>query len=433
MDKGNANYSSNNGVVFNKNGTELLQYPDGKEESCYVVNSNVKKVGITAFTDYNISLDELVFLNDSIEILRLYYYKGDSKYQGYISARENSKALQYANDNGLKSKIIVDLHIPEHISVYRNGKELSSEDIIYKGDSLRIIANVPNRKRLVSLQVNGKEIESGEDYIVNENNTIITYQMEDLPETYTIIFDSSGGSKIDTIADIEKGSKISLPPQPTRKGYIFKGWFDEPNGQGKEFTSETPINGNMILYAYWMAEETQTEDDFGSNDNNNSSENVIVTLNAKSVPLQLKKSTTAIKATVMKGDKVISWESSNKGVATVNSKGKITAKRLGKAQITAITEKGAKATVTVKVQKNPVKINKIRVNKKAVKLKSNQSYNLKVSKFPITAQEKIKYVSSNVKIATVNSKGKIVAKKKGKATIKVKCGNKTVKINVVVK
>ncbi|MBE5881391.1 MAG: hypothetical protein E7289_03630 [Lachnospiraceae bacterium] len=158
-----------------------------------------------------------------------------------------------------------------------------------------------------------------------------------------------------------------------------------------------------------------------------------VTLNVKKVALQKGKSTTAIKATVMEGDKIKSWKSSDKKVATVNSKGKITAKKAGKATITVTTKKGAKATVTITVQEKAVKCTKIAVDKKNITLKVKKSYQLKVTKTPVTTLEKVTYTSSNKKVATVSKTGKIKAKKAGKATITVKCGKKTVKVKVTVK
>ena len=158
-----------------------------------------------------------------------------------------------------------------------------------------------------------------------------------------------------------------------------------------------------------------------------------VTLNATKVSLQQGKSTTAIKATVMKGDKVKSWKSSDAKVATVNSKGKITAKKAGTATITVTTKKGAKATVKVTVQNKAVKCTKLKVDKKKLTLKAKKSYQLNVTKTPVTTLEKVTYTSSNKKVATVNSKGKITARKAGTATITVKCGKKTVKVQVTVK
>ena len=159
----------------------------------------------------------------------------------------------------------------------------------------------------------------------------------------------------------------------------------------------------------------------------------VVELNVKKAALQKGKSTTAIKATVMEGDVVKSWKSSNQKVVAVNNNGKITAKKVGKATITVTTQKGATAKVTITVQKKAVKCTKIKVDEKNITLKVKKSYQLNVTKTPVTTLEKVTYKSSNKKVATVSKNGKITAKKAGKATITVKCGKKTIKIKVTVK
>ena len=44
-------------------------------------------------------------------------------------------------------------------------------------------------------------------------------------EKYTITFDSSGGSSVSSIT-ATRGSTINKPTDPTKDGYIFKGWYD---------------------------------------------------------------------------------------------------------------------------------------------------------------------------------------------------------------
>lgn len=160
-----------------------------------------------------------------------------------------------------------------------------------------------------------------------------------------------------------------------------------------------------------------------------------VKLNSKSTVLQLKKSTTAVKiSSYTAGDKVASWSSSNKKVATVDSKGKITAKKVGTATITVKMKSGAKASCKVKVQKQAVKTKSLTISHKSVTLKKGQKLQLKVTRNPITATEKIKFSTSNKKIVTVSSTGKITAKKKGKVTITAKSSNgKKVTCKVIVK
>ena len=153
----------------------------------------------------------------------------------------------------------------------------------------------------------------------------------------------------------------------------------------------------------------------------------------KTCPLQVKKSTKELKAIGLQpGDSIVSYKSSNNKVVTVSSSGKIKGKKIGKATITVTTKYGATANITIKVQKKPVKVTKITVDKKNLSLKKGESYQLNVTKKYITSLDKVKYITSNKKVATVTSKGKIKAKKKGKATITVQCRNKKKKVKVTV-
>lgn len=163
-----------------------------------------------------------------------------------------------------------------------------------------------------------------------------------------------------------------------------------------------------------------------------------VKLNATgTIPLQVKKSTTAIKIqSYTPGDTVEKWTSSNPAIVKVNEKsGKITAgKKTGKAVVTVKMRSGATAKVTIKVQKNKVTTTKLTVSSKTVSLKVDQTYTVKVKRTPTvpTLTEKITFSSSKKSVASVNAAGKITAKKKGKATITVKSGTKKVKITVKV-
>lgn len=131
-----------------------------------------------------------------------------------------------------------------------------------------------------------------------------------------------------------------------------------------------------------------------------------------------------IKVTKTKVTGKVTFKSSNKKVATVNSKGVITGKKAGKAVITVKVGKYTKK-LTVKVKKPSFKL-----VKSSVKLKKGKKTTIRVKAAPVS---KVTYKTSNKKVATVNSKGVVTAKKKGKVTITVKSGKKTVKIKVTVK
>lgn len=159
-----------------------------------------------------------------------------------------------------------------------------------------------------------------------------------------------------------------------------------------------------------------------------------IKLNATSIKLKVKQSTTKVQVSgLAAGDRVQSWTTSNKKVATVTSRGKITAKKTGKARIIITLASGKKAVVNVTVQKTAVKTTKISGLKRSVVLKRRQKLTLKPVISPITSVEKVTYKTSNKKVATVSSRGVITAKKKGTAKITVKSGKKTYTVTVKVK
>lgn len=126
----------------------------------------------------------------------------------------------------------------------------------------------------------------------------------------------------------------------------------------------------------------------------------------------------------------ITYTSSDKKVVTVTSKGVLKAKRPGSAKIT-IKSGSKKLICTVKVPSPAV--TKIRNVKTRLSLKTGKAYTLKPQLLPSGASAKITFTSSNKKVAQVNSKGKITAKKRGSAVITVKAGKIRVRCKVTVK
>lgn len=229
----------------------------------------------------------------------------------------------------------------------------------------------------------------------------------------------------------------------THASLPVSGGFGVRTGRSETFTLSNISVGNDLSVVWAKAEitvkEKSTNSDNPDNPDNPQVKKATVKLNVKKLPLQKKKSTTALKASGMiKGDKVKNWKSSKPSVAKVNSKtGKITAKKVGTTKITVTTVKGATASCTIKVQSKAVKTTKLtvtNVKKKKLTLKKGKSFKLTIKRQPLTASDKVTYKSSKPSIAKVSSSGKITAKKKGKAVITVQSASKKkVKITVTVK
>ncbi len=160
-----------------------------------------------------------------------------------------------------------------------------------------------------------------------------------------------------------------------------------------------------------------------------------IKLNASSLKLKKGQTTKALKVSgLAKGDSVKKWESLDTKVVKVSPSGKITAqKKTGTAKIRITLASGLKKTIKVTVQKNAVATSKISGVAKSITLKKGKTKKLTPVISPITSVQKVTYSSSNKKVVTVSSSGKLKAKKKGKATITIKSGKKTFKCKVTVK
>jgi hypothetical protein len=116
----------------------------------------------------------------------------------------------------------------------------------------------------------------------------------------------------------------------------------------------------------------------------------------------------------------VKWYTSKSSIATVSQSGKVTAKNKGIAVITAkIGRKKYNCKITVETPK---------ISKRYIKISVGKTYQLKVS----GTKQKIKWISSNKRVATVNNKGFVIAKSIGVANIYANIGNIKIicKVNV---
>lgn len=160
-------------------------------------------------------------------------------------------------------------------------------------------------------------------------------------------------------------------------------------------------------------------------------------LNKSSLTLTKKQAYNKLKAAMANGDRLKSVKSSKSSVVKVvgyTKAGTIKLKAMsktGSAKLTIKTAAGAKKTITIKVKDIATK--KITNVASKLTMKKGDSLVLKPILKPTNSTQGITFKSSNKKIVTVSAKGKLVAKKKGTATITVKSGSKSVKCKVTVK
>ena len=149
-----------------------------------------------------------------------------------------------------------------------------------------------------------------------------------------------------------------------------------------------------------------------------------IKLNVSSLRLRVKQRYTVKATGLAKGDSVVSWSTGNKKIARVSQKGVVTGKARGNTIITIRLASGYTQKIRVYVQKGIVKTTALKISNTRLTLKKGRSYTLRTTVAPVTSQEKVTFKSSNSKVVSVNAKGKIYAKKKGKARITVRSGKK---------
>ena len=87
-------------------------------------------------------------------------------------------------------------------------------------------------------------------------------------DKYTVTFEPNGGSFVESIKDVEKGSKINKPKDPSKDGHTFEQWYKE-----EELTNEWKFETDVVesdikLYAKWtkdvvIKEEVKVTFNFG--------------------------------------------------------------------------------------------------------------------------------------------------------------------------
>ncbi|MCI6505309.1 MAG: Ig-like domain-containing protein, partial [Ruminococcus sp.] len=247
-------------------------------------------------------------------------------------------------------------------------------------------------------------------------------------------------------------NKLIIPDSITEIGL---GCFDYCNNiQTVYYTGdEDKFNSTYLGTLFKNVDVVYNYDLGGSSSSNSSSSNSSSssssTTSSSTSYIYIDKTTIILlkgKSTTVKADntskKKLKWTTSNSKVATVSQSGKVIAKGKGTATIKATANDGRNkytliCKVTVKQPVTSVKLNRNSVNLKVKGNAKQKTVTLKAKVYPNNANNKtIKWSTSKSKIATVNSKGKVIAKKRGTCyiTATAKDGSKkSAKCKVVVK
>ncbi|MBR4724519.1 MAG: Ig-like domain-containing protein [Lachnospiraceae bacterium] len=128
----------------------------------------------------------------------------------------------------------------------------------------------------------------------------------------------------------------------------------------------------------------------------------------------------------------LKWNTVDSKIATIDASGYITAKNVGSTVITVQTTDGTGlfTMCTVTVMRNATSI---KLDVTSLQMNVGDVYNLEATLTPADSSDEIAFESSNSKVATVSSRGKITAKAKGNCVIIAKtAAGMTAYVNVTV-
>ncbi len=241
----------------------------------------------------------------------------------------------------------------------------------------------------------------------------------------------SEGTAVITVTTVEGGYEASCTVTVSKDGDTPSGddkpsGGDTPSGDDKPSGGDTPTGGSKP--------SGDNKPSGGQAVSGGNTQTVRPKLNMKTIPLKVKQSTKLLKVLNMpSGVKVKSYSVTNKKIASVSKKGVIKAKKKGKTTLSVVLSNGTVLKAAVKVQKGTVRTTKLTVPSKKIVLKKGKKIKLSAECTPLTTQEKITYKTSDKSVVTVDKKGKLTAKKAGKAKITVKSGKKKSVCTVTVK
>ena len=80
--------------------------------------------------------------------------------------------------------------------------------------------------------------------------------------THTVVFDDCLPTTENATVEVENGSTVTKPDDPTCEGWKFLGWYEFANGEyaAKPYDFATPVRSDLTLYAKWEQVDPEPEE-----------------------------------------------------------------------------------------------------------------------------------------------------------------------------
>ncbi len=411
----NDNYSSIDGILFNKNKTEIVRYPAGKTNTNYIIPDSVTSIGDYAFGECN-NLTSITIPHSVINI-------GNYSFtwcENLTDITIPDGVTSMGNNVFSYCRNLVSVNIPEGIN--------SIDDYAFYECSSLMNIIIPNN------------IEKIGDYAFCGCASLVNIMMPaSVREIGRYVFSGCSNLKDVSISDgltyISDGAfsycdnlkEITIPKNVKSIGDCSFNWCDNLISINLPISLEYIYPHafsycNSLTDIYYAGGVEQWKNVSVIQIYNSWFENAKVHYNCPNVVLDKEELTLEVgqmytlTATVNPPtETAFTWKSNNTTVATVNGSGRVVARGEGTATITVISSDGKRAYCTVTV--SPKK--EIVLDKTELNLSVKEQYTLSPSMSPEDTTVTYTFKSNNTAVATVNKAGRIVARGEGTATITV--------------
>ncbi len=141
------------------------------------------------------------------------------------------------------------------------GKNGPSSQIKTHGSTLTLTSSVPEKTGCSFVEWNTRADGSGSGYRAgssySQEGSRTLYAVWEVAK-YTVIYNAQGGENGPSAQIFEYNSSVSITgAKPSKTGFIFKGWFTQPDGAGTEYKAGDTYaqNADLMLYASWEREK----------------------------------------------------------------------------------------------------------------------------------------------------------------------------------
>lgn len=429
----NPNYSSEDGILYDKDKTTLIKCPEQKSE--VNILKSVTSIHDSAFS--GCKKLQKINLPSALEQIDSWVFAGCSGLQGMILPDGMTEVQYHAFDGCTGMKFIA---IPDSVTFIDNSAFANGLDAEYnqlyldvrikcmKGSYAENYAKKFGFKYDIVDSFDGlvvgeyKDDVSGGDEnnnppVTEDNNPPVSTEEQEKEKNLAL---DRSSIPFDTIGDSQTLTAAVTPADKAHQ--VIWSTSNEKVATVKDGIVTATGNGTAVITAA-LEDKSATATVTVSQ----KCQKISMTLNGQTVSGTLKaklNKTYNFKAVVSpanadKKNEKVTWSTSDKKIATVKN-GKVSVKKAGTVTITARTADGKTVKIKLKAGKQKIKVTKVKLaGSKTMKVKEKQTLNLTV--MPATADNgKVSWSSSNKKRATVDSKGRVTAKKKGTVTITAK-------------